>query len=186
MLCKYGIYHMPETQWLQQANKLDVNVSHDWCLWVLIKQSFCFTRKLTTGITAGGSLHFALSLCYNYSQPHACVIVQCFEYAFHCSHRQELSGAWNWKCCVCLSPRQTQYFSKVWVFYNTNRMTLSSCSDTAYAKNKDDGKWYNFDDSSVSPANEDQIVVSVLICKSQATVIRSFIKGSFAGHTLEC
>uniref|UniRef100_A0A8C4GQ84 Ubiquitin carboxyl-terminal hydrolase 15 n=1 Tax=Dicentrarchus labrax TaxID=13489 RepID=A0A8C4GQ84_DICLA len=48
---------------------------------------------------------------------------------------------------------------------------LHSClliSDTAYAKNKDDGKWYNFDDSSVSPANEDQIVVSVLICKSQA------------------
>uniref|UniRef100_A0A665WTG8 Ubiquitin carboxyl-terminal hydrolase n=1 Tax=Echeneis naucrates TaxID=173247 RepID=A0A665WTG8_ECHNA len=39
---------------------------------------------------------------------------------------------------------------------------------TAYAKNKDDGKWYNFDDSSVSPANEDQIVVSVLVCKSQS------------------
>uniref|UniRef100_A0AAQ5Z842 Ubiquitin carboxyl-terminal hydrolase n=1 Tax=Amphiprion ocellaris TaxID=80972 RepID=A0AAQ5Z842_AMPOC len=37
---------------------------------------------------------------------------------------------------------------------------------TAYAKNKDDGKWYNFDDSSVSPANEDQIVVSVLVCRS--------------------
>uniref|UniRef100_A0A3P8NMD6 Ubiquitin carboxyl-terminal hydrolase n=1 Tax=Astatotilapia calliptera TaxID=8154 RepID=A0A3P8NMD6_ASTCA len=37
---------------------------------------------------------------------------------------------------------------------------------TGYAKNKDDGKWYNFDDSSVSPASEDQIVVSVLICKS--------------------
>uniref|UniRef100_A0AAQ6A6E8 Ubiquitin carboxyl-terminal hydrolase n=1 Tax=Amphiprion ocellaris TaxID=80972 RepID=A0AAQ6A6E8_AMPOC len=36
---------------------------------------------------------------------------------------------------------------------------------TAYAKNKDDGKWYNFDDSSVSPANEDQIVVSVLVCR---------------------
>ncbi|XP_046879026.1 ubiquitin carboxyl-terminal hydrolase 15-like isoform X2 [Hypomesus transpacificus] len=29
---------------------------------------------------------------------------------------------------------------------------------TAYAKNKDDGKWFNFDDSSVSTANEDQIV----------------------------
>ncbi|XP_031721597.1 ubiquitin carboxyl-terminal hydrolase 15 isoform X3 [Anarrhichthys ocellatus] len=29
---------------------------------------------------------------------------------------------------------------------------------TAYAKNKDDGKWYNFDDSSTSPANDDQIV----------------------------
>uniref|UniRef100_A0A8C5NFU9 Ubiquitin carboxyl-terminal hydrolase n=1 Tax=Gouania willdenowi TaxID=441366 RepID=A0A8C5NFU9_GOUWI len=45
---------------------------------------------------------------------------------------------------------------------------------TAYAKNKDDGKWYNFDDSSVSPASEDQIVVSVLIselpcCASGAT-----------------
>uniref|UniRef100_A0A672YQ27 Ubiquitin carboxyl-terminal hydrolase n=1 Tax=Sphaeramia orbicularis TaxID=375764 RepID=A0A672YQ27_9TELE len=37
---------------------------------------------------------------------------------------------------------------------------------TAYAKNKDDGKWYNFDDSSVSPANEDQIVVSVLVLKN--------------------
>uniref|UniRef100_A0A8D3CUL7 Ubiquitin carboxyl-terminal hydrolase n=1 Tax=Scophthalmus maximus TaxID=52904 RepID=A0A8D3CUL7_SCOMX len=34
---------------------------------------------------------------------------------------------------------------------------------TAYANNKDDGKWYNFDDSSASPANEDQIVVSVLL-----------------------
>uniref|UniRef100_A0AAQ5X6N8 Ubiquitin carboxyl-terminal hydrolase n=1 Tax=Amphiprion ocellaris TaxID=80972 RepID=A0AAQ5X6N8_AMPOC len=32
---------------------------------------------------------------------------------------------------------------------------------TAYAKNKDDGKWYNFDDSSVSPANEDQIVLEI-------------------------
>uniref|UniRef100_A0A7N6ACB9 Ubiquitin carboxyl-terminal hydrolase n=1 Tax=Anabas testudineus TaxID=64144 RepID=A0A7N6ACB9_ANATE len=38
---------------------------------------------------------------------------------------------------------------------------------TAYAKNKDDGKWYNFDDSSVSPASEDQIVVSLLICQSR-------------------
>uniref|UniRef100_A0A8C7ZJ35 Ubiquitin carboxyl-terminal hydrolase n=1 Tax=Oryzias sinensis TaxID=183150 RepID=A0A8C7ZJ35_9TELE len=40
---------------------------------------------------------------------------------------------------------------------------------TAYAKNKDDGKWYNFDDSSVSPASEDQIVVSVLLQKSHVT-----------------
>uniref|UniRef100_A0A8C6USH0 Ubiquitin carboxyl-terminal hydrolase 15 n=1 Tax=Neogobius melanostomus TaxID=47308 RepID=A0A8C6USH0_9GOBI len=31
--------------------------------------------------------------------------------------------------------------------------------NTAYAKNKDDGKWYNYDDSSVSSASEDQIVV---------------------------
>lgn len=40
---------------------------------------------------------------------------------------------------------------------------FSSRSDTAYGKNKDDEKWYNFDDSSVSPASEDQIVVSVLV-----------------------
>lgn len=33
-------------------------------------------------------------------------------------------------------------------------------TDTAYAKNKVNGKWYYFDDSSVSLASEDQIVVS--------------------------
>ncbi|KAM8883297.1 ubiquitin carboxyl-terminal hydrolase 15 isoform 2-T2 [Synchiropus picturatus] len=44
---------------------------------------------------------------------------------------------------------------------------------TAYAKNKDDGKWYNFDDSNVSPANEDQIVSKagyVLFYQRQDTV----------------
>lgn len=33
-------------------------------------------------------------------------------------------------------------------------------TDTAYAKNKVNDKWYYFDDSSVSAASEDQIVVS--------------------------
>lgn len=33
-------------------------------------------------------------------------------------------------------------------------------TDTAYGKNKVDEKWYYFDDSSVSSASEDQIVVS--------------------------
>ncbi|KAM6895348.1 ubiquitin carboxyl-terminal hydrolase 15 isoform 2-T2 [Xenentodon cancila] len=44
---------------------------------------------------------------------------------------------------------------------------------TAYAKNKDDGKWYNFDDSSVSPVSEDQIVSKagyVLFYQRQDTV----------------
>uniref|UniRef100_H3CMZ5 Ubiquitin carboxyl-terminal hydrolase n=1 Tax=Tetraodon nigroviridis TaxID=99883 RepID=H3CMZ5_TETNG len=44
---------------------------------------------------------------------------------------------------------------------------------TAYAKNKDDGKWYYFDDSSVSPASEDQIVSKagyVLFYQRQDTV----------------
>uniref|UniRef100_A0A8C2XTV5 Ubiquitin carboxyl-terminal hydrolase n=1 Tax=Cyclopterus lumpus TaxID=8103 RepID=A0A8C2XTV5_CYCLU len=43
----------------------------------------------------------------------------------------------------------------------------------AYGKNKDDGKWYNFDDSSVSPVNEDQIVSKagyVLFYQRQDTV----------------
>lgn len=34
-------------------------------------------------------------------------------------------------------------------------------TDTAYAKNKVNDKWYYFDDSSVSVASEDQIVVSM-------------------------
>lgn len=34
-------------------------------------------------------------------------------------------------------------------------------TDTAYGKNKVDGKWYYFDDSSVSSASEDQIVVRI-------------------------
>ena len=33
-------------------------------------------------------------------------------------------------------------------------------SDTAYAKNKDDGRWYNFDDSNVTPYREGDVVVS--------------------------
>lgn len=37
-------------------------------------------------------------------------------------------------------------------------------SDTAYGKNKVDGKWYYFDDSSVSSASEDQIVVRTIEC----------------------
>jgi ubiquitin carboxyl-terminal hydrolase 4/11/15 len=32
--------------------------------------------------------------------------------------------------------------------------------DTAYAKNKDDMKWYYFDDSSVTASSEDSVVVS--------------------------
>ena len=34
------------------------------------------------------------------------------------------------------------------------------CSpDTAFGKNKDDGKWYYFDDANVSPSSEDSVVV---------------------------
>ncbi|XP_015208775.2 ubiquitin carboxyl-terminal hydrolase 15 isoform X2 [Lepisosteus oculatus] len=44
---------------------------------------------------------------------------------------------------------------------------------TAFAKNKDDGKWYYFDDSSVSPASEEQIVSKaayVLFYQRQDTI----------------
>lgn len=42
--------------------------------------------------------------------------------------------------------------------------------DTAFAKNKDDGKWYYFDDSSVSTASEDQIVASIFYVSRFGTV----------------
>lgn len=42
--------------------------------------------------------------------------------------------------------------------------------DTAFAKNKDDGKWYYFDDSSVSTACEDQIVASTFCVSKIGTV----------------
>lgn len=47
-------------------------------------------------------------------------------------------------------------FTLVYILIHIN---LLQSSDTAYAKNKDDDKWYNFDDSIVSPVSEDQIVV---------------------------
>lgn len=43
--------------------------------------------------------------------------------------------------------------------WSTERQFL--LTDTAYAKNKVNDKWYYFDDSSVSVASEDQIVVSI-------------------------
>ena len=36
-------------------------------------------------------------------------------------------------------------------------------TDTAYGKNKDDGRWYHFDDSSVTPISESGVVVSFQI-----------------------
>lgn len=38
--------------------------------------------------------------------------------------------------------------------------SLNIFLDTAYAKNKDDGSWYYFDDSSVSESSEDSVCVS--------------------------
>ena len=39
-------------------------------------------------------------------------------------------------------------------------------SDTAYGSNKDDGRWYHFDDSSVTPISENGVVVSSYFRKS--------------------
>ena len=39
------------------------------------------------------------------------------------------------------------------------------CStDTAFAKNKESGKWYNYDDSHVSQTSEDRLVVCTTLC----------------------
>lgn len=48
--------------------------------------------------------------------------------------------------------------------------------DTAFAKNKDDGKWYYFDDSSVSTASEEQIVASIGFQKKIALLHRNKIQ----------
>ena len=47
---------------------------------------------------------------------------------------------------------------------------LSSLLDTAYAKNKDDGQWHYFDDSSVSEAAEDSVCVRFLVIISLSSV----------------
>uniref|UniRef100_A0A672KP62 Ubiquitin carboxyl-terminal hydrolase 15 n=1 Tax=Sinocyclocheilus grahami TaxID=75366 RepID=A0A672KP62_SINGR len=55
---------------------------------------------------------------------------------------------------------------------------------TAYAKNKEDQKWYNFDDSSVSPSSEEQTVSKaayVLFYQRQDTV-----KGTGYFSSLDC
>uniref|UniRef100_A0A4W3HJJ8 Ubiquitin carboxyl-terminal hydrolase 15 n=1 Tax=Callorhinchus milii TaxID=7868 RepID=A0A4W3HJJ8_CALMI len=57
------------------------------------------------------------------------------------------------------------------VLFSVADLLLST--DTAFAKNKDDDKWYYFDDTSVSPATEDQIVSKaayVLFYQRQDTV----------------
>ena len=38
---------------------------------------------------------------------------------------------------------------------------MRSVSDTAYAKNQNDQRWYHFDDASVSSISEDGVVVSL-------------------------
>ena len=46
---------------------------------------------------------------------------------------------------------------------------MFSLTDTAYCKNRETGKWYNFDDSHVSEASESQLVVSGHVaCLSEA------------------
>lgn len=40
-------------------------------------------------------------------------------------------------------------------------LLLLGFTDTAYAKNCKDGRWYSFDDSSVSSVDEGQVVVSL-------------------------
>ena len=47
--------------------------------------------------------------------------------------------------------------------------------DTAYCKNKSTGKWYNYDDSHVSEASEDRIVVSHMTSHDVAHMIFSTV-----------
>lgn len=42
-----------------------------------------------------------------------------------------------------------------------NGASACFCSDTSYARHKDNGQWYYFDDSKVTFATEEQIVVRI-------------------------
>lgn len=42
-------------------------------------------------------------------------------------------------------------------------LTLSLSTDTAFAKNHETGKWYNFDDSHVSQTTEERLVVGCFV-----------------------
>uniref|UniRef100_A0A8C7TZ91 Ubiquitin carboxyl-terminal hydrolase 4 n=1 Tax=Oncorhynchus mykiss TaxID=8022 RepID=A0A8C7TZ91_ONCMY len=48
-------------------------------------------------------------------------------------------------------------------------------ADTAYGKNKADGKWHYFDDSSVSAASEDQIVTKYKVPLNQIKLIKVYL-----------
>lgn len=61
----------------------------------------------------------------------------------------------NWLCKIFIS-----YWVNIWPEQYLLILFFFWLTDTAYGKNKVDGKWYYFDDSSVSSASEDQIVVS--------------------------
>lgn len=71
---------------------------------------------------------------------------------------------------------QTRTMSLAWVslLCILNHITLAQLPDTAYAKNKDDDKWYNFDDSIVSPVSEDQIVVRDLLFSYSQFILTLF------------
>ena len=56
-------------------------------------------------------------------------------------------------------PSTSFIYNRVLVFFLLLQVLLSYL-DTAYCKNKSTGKWYNYDDSHVSEASEDRIVVS--------------------------
>ena len=47
-----------------------------------------------------------------------------------------------------------------WILINLYNLFIFNLSDTAYGSNKDDGRWYHFDDSSVTPISENGVVVS--------------------------
>ena len=51
--------------------------------------------------------------------------------------------------------------------------------DTSYAKNKDNGQWYYFDDSKVTYAREEQIVVSLLFI-----LYTCHLAGSYCIHVI--
>ena len=78
---------------------------------------------------------------------------------------QPLRWSWRWSLWVPTFDISADYDQMFYSFF------LSSLLDTAYAKNKDDGQWHYFDDSSVSEAAEDSVCVRFLVIISLSSVL---------------
>ena len=62
----------------------------------------------------------------------------------------------------CSSHSLTHIYTHTHTHTNTHLYTRILATDTAYCKNKETGKWYNFDNSHVSEMTEDHVIVRLV------------------------
>uniref|UniRef100_A0A8C1W371 Ubiquitin carboxyl-terminal hydrolase 4 n=1 Tax=Cyprinus carpio TaxID=7962 RepID=A0A8C1W371_CYPCA len=95
------------------------------------------------------SLYFyVLTIILIYNWVDSQIVSSAFDFHFITSTSSPLQP--NWIYCITFDGLLQKVYHRHYVSF--------PLADTAYGKNKVDGKWYYFDDSSVSSATEDQIV----------------------------